>query len=349
MIAPALKRGGMERQLSLLLARADRSRLRITLALVNSHVHYPIPEDVDVIHLQQRFRFNPLFLFRLISLFMSSRYDVINSKSGATNFHIMVLAGLLRKKNLILEIRTSMDNPKGLERMPQMFRWFKLPWQVVCNSKRTANALQSIMPAEAIHFIPNGIDTEVFNRKEGMRAPVTVGYLGRIHPLKKIETLLEAFAEAARHYPLVRLSICGPTLNEAYLRELKLKALQSTVADRITFTEATHDAPAFLNTLEVFVLPSEYEGTPNALLEAMSCECVCLVSAGANTDNFLASELVFDTNNASQLAQLLTRWFAASPAERSANGKYNRSRVVQHYGVSAMVEAYTQLIERITA
>lgn len=148
--------------------------------------------------------------------------------------------------------------------------------------------------AEKITVIPNGIDPAPFKAgAEGRTTsdearPLRLGFLGRLeHNQKGVLFLPKIVAELNRlgiHYTL---RIAGKGKHEGQLRK-ELAAEDSSQASRggegraasassstIQFLGALppSEIPAFLAETDVFLFPSQFEGCPNALLEAMLAGC----------------------------------------------------------------------------
>ncbi|WP_179138078.1 glycosyltransferase family 4 protein [Candidatus Entotheonella palauensis] len=123
-------------------------------------------------------------------------------------------------------------------------------------------------------YIPNGVDTDRFapvnpTEKQVLRqslrlppdAPLTL-FMGRLAAEKRVDHLL-AIWPAIRHvHPHAELCIIGTGEEESVLR--------AAAGSGVTFTGAIDDVAPYLQTADVFVLPSATEGLSNAMLEALA-------------------------------------------------------------------------------
>jgi glycosyltransferase involved in cell wall biosynthesis len=117
----------------------------------------------------------------------------------------------------------------------------------------------------------------------------------------------------------------------------------------VTFTGYREDRLQLLASLDVFVLPSESEGIPRCLLEAMAASvpviasdipgCRALVRHGETGELFAVGDVA-------GLAGALQR-AAASPAQRLARAAAGRRHVREHYSAAAMAEQYLALYRRL--
>jgi glycosyltransferase involved in cell wall biosynthesis len=100
----------------------------------------------------------------------------------------------------------------------------------------------------------------------------TVAYVGRLNPIKRIETLIEAVAMARREVQELRLEIAGPG-EPAYRASLEALAGRLGVDDAVTFHGfvSPQEKVSLLERAHLFCLLSRSEGLPVAALEAMAC------------------------------------------------------------------------------
>lgn len=97
--------------------------------------------------------------------------------------------------------------------------------------------------------------------------------VGRLHPQKNPHLLIDAFARIASKYAAITLAFYG----DGELRdELQNKIDSLGLAGRIRLNAGRKDIFDCIRTARLFVLSSDYEGMPNALMEAMSLGLPCI-------------------------------------------------------------------------
>ena len=106
------------------------------------------------------------------------------------------------------------------------------------------------------------------NRSDLFPQPHTAIAMGRLHPVKGFDRLIEAFAEIAPRFPDWHLTILG----EGELRpQLEAQIAKLGLGHRISLPGRIDEPANVLGQADLFVLSSHYEGFPNAMLEAMAC------------------------------------------------------------------------------
>ena len=130
-------------------------------------------------------------------------------------------------------------------------------------------------------YIPNGTIVEKIEepdeilKKFGLRKNNYLLYLSRVVPGKGLEYLLDAYKDVPGDLPLI---IAGGT---EYVTEFKKMIEEKAARDKrvklIGFVEGKMLRELYSNA-KLFVFPSEAEGMPMCLLEALSYNCPCLVS-----------------------------------------------------------------------
>ena len=132
---------------------------------------------------------------------------------------------------------------------------------------------------------------------------------GRLTEQKNHRLLIDAFAEVQKIYPFATLKIYG----EGILREKLQNQIDSlNLNEKVFLMGATNDVAKALKTADLFVLSSDYEGMPNALMEAMAASVPCISTdcpCGGPRELFGedASDKLVPCNDSAQLAEAICK------------------------------------------
>jgi glycosyltransferase involved in cell wall biosynthesis len=144
---------------------------------------------------------------------------------------------------------------------------------VTSNSAGILAKFATFVPAEKLKLLPNPV--MVRNIEDGRQRERRFVAVARLVHQKGVDLLLAAFAQIADEIPGWSLHIVG----DGPLRSsLIADAEQLGIADRVTFHGHVKDPIDVLQTSRIFVLPSRFEGMPNAMLEAMACGLAPIVT-----------------------------------------------------------------------
>lgn len=100
--------------------------------------------------------------------------------------------------------------------------------------------------------------------------------VGRITAQKNQLLLLKAFASISDKYPNYILKLYGDIENQDIYEELLVFAEEHNLQSKVRFMGTTDDIPNEIRSASMFVLSSDYEGMPNALIEAMVLGIPCI-------------------------------------------------------------------------
>ena len=154
------------------------------------------------------------------------------------------------------------------------------------------------IPRERIRIMPNAIDTDKYRyqpeRREqireqlGLRDKLVVGNIGRYAYQKNQEFLIRAFAEACREDGRLHL-LC---LGEGELLSRLTECIHTLgIAERVHLLGWKENVEDYLQAMDVFCLPSRFEGLPISVIEAQTAGIRCLV-ADTVTEEVKLTELV---------------------------------------------------------
>ena len=159
------------------------------------------------------------------------------------------------------------------------------------------------------HFIPNGVnrpqtrEANLITDKFGLKKDSYILFLGRLVPEKGIRYLVEAFKNVKTDKKLVIAG--GSSDTDSFMKELKELAKGD---DRILFTGFVQGAmlDELYSNAYIYTLPSDLEGMPLSLLEAMSYGNCCLVSDIPECAEVVEDKaLIFQKTNVEDLQEKL--------------------------------------------
>lgn len=196
---------------------------------------------------------------------------------------------------------------------------------ISANSRRALRSMEAYVPTERLALLPNPVVAPASPSPADRRPAIL--FVGRLVPQKRPLLLLEGFAEIAKAYPQWTLTIVGdgplrPTI-EARARELGLE-------ERVVLTGHVRDVWTFYRQAGVFAIVSQFEGSPNALLEAMVHGMPCVASSGIGLPGEFVRDgvdgLVFDDLSKDALVDCLRR-LVESPDLRARLGEEASKRM----------------------
>ncbi len=264
---------GTELQLVGMLRAARSGHWQPTLCVL--YPDFPLARQVadagiEVIELDATSR---LHLDRLRSLrghTRSGRYDVVHTSLwGASAFGRASLLGPHRPAVVMSERRVEDFRARPRRLLDRGLAAVTDEW--IGNSQDVCDFIVRVhgAPPERVHVVRNGVDTAVFHPADTpapRKDPVRIGALGRLVEQKGFDILIDALPRVLAERA-VELVIVGEGELRADL-ERQAAGLPVTLPGALDGPGAV---AGFLRGLDLFVMPSRYEGLPNAVLEAMAC------------------------------------------------------------------------------
>ena len=146
----------------------------------------------------------------------------------------------------------------------------------VVQTESVARFARTLSGQRPVVVIPNAVAPCAAAIPPPEQRPTRIMGIGRLSPEKGFDVLVRAFACIAPWYPDWTLQILGTGPQRGQLEDL---ADSLGVRDNVRLAGWIDQPETALLESGVFVLPSRYEGFPNALLEAMACGVPCVASA----------------------------------------------------------------------
>ena len=165
------------------------------------------------------------------------------------------------------------------------------------------------------------------------------------HPIKDVPTFLAAFGALHKAAPDTVAVLCGIGIepaNEMLVADCAENGL--TVGKDIFLLGLRHDVPVLLAACDLYVLHSAGEAFPNALLQAMSCGCLCLTTDVGDARRILGQEnYVVPTGDAETLCRKMQAMLSLPAETVDTMRTQNRARVLESFDIHQIVKDYEEL------
>lgn len=198
---------------------------------------------------------------------------------------------------------------------------------------------------ESITVIPNYVETDIFQPQEMERPPATrqrICFIGRLEAQKNPLALLEAIKGSG-----AQLLVVG----NGSLKEAMQAYVQENNLDVQFLGNLPHrQLPDVINSTDVFILPSLYEGHPKTLIEAMSCGAAVI---GANSPGI--REIITHGENgwlcetdAKSIHDALTA-LLSDAGLRKRLGSQARQYALAHFALDQVLELEIEVYRKVAA
>lgn len=281
--------GGPEKTILLSAAQADPAVCQVMVCYIRDRRDetFMLGEraralGVDYLEVEERHSVDPGVLPKLAQVIRNHRIDLVHAHEYKTD----LLALLLARRTGVVPLATA-HGWTG-QSLRERLVYYPVDKRLLARFARVVAVSTEIKreivrhgaSPDRVDVVLNSIDPSAF-RRDPSRQPIVraalglpadaivIGAVGRVERQKRFDVLLDAIAPAARAQPNLRVVIVG---DGSLLEALRHQAARAAIAPQCLFLGQRTDVAELHHAFDLFVQSSEYEGTPNAVLEAMALE-----------------------------------------------------------------------------
>jgi glycosyltransferase involved in cell wall biosynthesis len=211
------------------------------------------------------------------------------------------------------------------------------------------------IPKDKIFVCHNGFEPEEFNPNDRGRIPeladasIVVGTVCMLREEKNIPCLVTAFSELAKIDSKARLLIVGSGVMKGQLERL---VEDLSIRSSCLFLDSTSRPADYMQSIDIFVVPSRSEAFPNALLEAMACGCCPVASRVGGIPELIGQNergVLFKSGDAQELAATLI-CLARDPKQRKTLASDAAAYAIENLSIdkatARLASIYRELLMR---
>ena len=186
--------------------------------------------------------------------------------------------------------------------------------------------------------INNAIDLDKFKYNEeerkkiqtelGINGKKVIGHIGRFCYQKNHELLIDIFYELSKRNPYVVLILIGEGENE---KQIKEKVQLLGIEEKVLFLGRKQDAYGYYNAMDLFLLPSRYEGLPVVGIEAQAAGIPCVFSEMVTRETKILDSTVFVNGSVSRYVRAVEKGLRI--------GRKDSSEAMRNAGFDIRIEA----------
>jgi glycosyltransferase involved in cell wall biosynthesis len=293
---------------------------------------------------------NPLRIIALVRLFRKELPDVLilnfsaDIKTAGISAKIAGISNIIYRRGSAIPIRNTLIN---------RFLYKKVITQVIANSIETRHTIlqhnKNLVEPQKIHVIYNGINLKQFDsipesavyQRRGNE--VIIGNVGRLVHQKGQKYLVELALLLHEKKLNFKILIAG----EGPLKlSLKRMVSEAGLEDRVEFPGFINNVKGFMSAIDIFVLPSLWEGFGYVLVEAMACrKPVVAFNISSNPEIIAGDETGFliDYPDVEAMAHKIGI-LIADPELRKSFGNKGRRRVEENFDIAVTERKVEQLL-----
>ena len=234
------------------------------------------------------------------------------------------------------------------------------PNAIIYNARVSAEQHEALGydPGKTV-IIPNGFDCDHFKpdaaKRVRLRAELgleeetlIIGMVARDHPQKDPVNLLRAIALLIEWGSPVHLVIAGASFDDHNQRVIK-RIRELGIGNHVSLLGPRSDIAGIMAGFDVVALPSAWgEGFPNVLGEAMACGVPCAATDVGDAAWIIdVHGRIVPPRDAEALAMAIDQLISLPGEKRRQIGMAARDRILHHFSLPKIVEAYGDLYERI--
>lgn len=275
----SMGKGGAERVISILSNDFVKNNKVSILINTDKNIAYELDKKINIITLDKKYYKNNLIrnIYRISQtkkILKKEKPDIIVSFLPMPSFRILIA----NKKTKIPVIISDRNDPKQEYKSKlsnRLMNWLypKASGFVFQTNEQKEYFKNDIQQRSIIIFNPindSFLETKDISIEEKENVIINVG---RLVPQKNQRMLINAFAKVSKKHPQYKLKIFG---DGPLKEELQEQINKLNINNKVFLCGIADNIKEELEKAKIFVLSSDYEGMPNALIEAMAVGCAVI-------------------------------------------------------------------------
>lgn len=360
-IVPHLRPGGAERMATHLMTNLDPARFQVGAVCLSSRSDSELERlleehGVEVFYLGKQAGFDPRTFLRVHKAIRHFKPDLVHSHVHVLRYALPTLLaiGPRAKIHTVHNLAEGEVEPRARWIQRLAYRHGIVPVSV---AREVAVSLQRMYGIADGLVVANGIPVSAYRstrrsraewrRQEGFREEdVLLTCVAHFRPQKNHLLLIDAFAAAAADYPNAHLVLSGHGELEAASRA---KVRDLALSSRVHFLGLRKDVADVLAASDMFVLASDFEGSPLAVMEAMAAGLPVVTTGVGGIPEILergVEGIIVPAGKAELLAGAM-RELLMDPSLRRRMGCAAAGRAAESLDVAIMAGSYSEIYDNL--
>lgn len=343
--------GGAEQQLEQFLTHAlqkEKYELDVLVLFNGFRVDRLRKAGIKVIDLNMKRKYSALAPWKIYQIIRRGRYDMVFAQLSPAIFYVAAASLFLPHVKYI----TREPNVYSRRRRYRIFKlldrlMYSRYEKILCVDEEVKKELVKWQPQVRRKTLAFGKGIVLPPKKTQWRKSIDLIFVGRLTRQKGLDILLKAIARLKQSRLIHRVLIVG----EGSLKtRLQFQANQLSLSEVVTFPGKEKDINTLLLKSKCFVLPSRWEGTPSALLEAMANSVPVIATRVGGVPHVISDcvdGLLIPPENPEALSTAIRRLLSnkrlAARLGRNARGKIMKDFSLQVY-TRRMLQLYDELL-----
>jgi len=324
---------------------------------------------------------NIILVFRIIVYLVrhAHQYDLIQAYIIGPTGLAALIGGIITRKPVVIRVSTYGELERlnmrgsGNDWYKLLVRYILLPpflWRtilrqasgIIALSQQIVEESQRVGLADKTVYIPNGIDPKRFypstveqkqTIRQALHLPIDkfiIFCTSRLVARKRLDVLIKALPLIQKRIPSAYVVIAGGAQlqRDSVLPQLKALMKALNVEGNVLFLGEVSDVAEYLRAADIFAFPSEHEGMPNAVLEAMATRLPIVASEIGGITDLLDHESAWllPVGDVEALAEAIV-YAAENPLEAEQRAQKAYDRVLSEFTIEHTAEKYLQLYIKI--
>lgn len=350
-LAGTLGQGGAERQLFYILSALRQAGCHpYLLSLSQGEFWEDKIRALDVpVYWVGRHESKPLRLLSIMNVVRHMPLDVFQSQHFYTNLYVVVAARMLGLHGI-----GAIRNDGISELRDTGFIGGRLnlhsPSTIAANSQSAIRTvIQQGVYAQRLHFLPNVVDCERFKPQATLgNGHIRILAVGRLVEQKRMDRFLDVLKHVKTRAGLaIHGIIAGDGPQRGWLEDQASE--MGLLPETIEFRGKVADTTSLYQSADILVLTSDWEGTPNVVLEAMASGLPVVANAVGGVPEIVkrgeTGYLINPGDDDAMMSAVLG--LANDPGLRRTMGQRAREYVLEHHSVARMPVFLEELYQSV--